>query len=327
MDKEELQSRENIIKENISDKEYLIASKNIWNLIKKLNYINKNGIYSKKIIKLKKELIDVNQKATRDFKTIRIEVPIDENQLKNFMEPFYQANSLDKQFMLFSHHFLVKQEEVKNIPVSLAQQLCSVSTYDEWWNIVKWSTENISHVFAYQYNIALRTKLTLLSIVLLSLIEKKDITPENICEQFNNRWLFHSSDSREKTLIGLKYFMKEEYLASMSILIPNFEDIIINLLWRLGWDKIKINRPPKGKNELSTEDKWLSGGTLDTLWEFLHIDVIYQLKFILIEKQWMNLRNIFAHWKNTIAGSNKQENIAIILLYILVSSNVEPKNK
>lgn len=322
MDKSEVDQLEKQINDLIGSDQYLFAYRHISSLLKALKNDNKNWKNSDQITKYKKLLVEVNKKWLETFQTASVSVDISNQEVEDFIAPFLNAQSLEELFYMFMKNFLKRKEDTDKLPVSIAQRYCSVMTVDDRWNIIQGSTDNELHSSAQNFHLWIKTWASLLQIVFDVLCEEKWLNTKNICEYMYARWLFHDQDAFEKTFWWIEYFLVWEHIASMSILVPNFEDILINLVWRLWWDSIKINHSLKGMDEISTEDRTLSDTMFEVLGKLLSEEVVYQIKFIMTDKLWLCLRHRVSHWKLDMQEFNKQNNFIVILMYLLLCSQI-----
>lgn len=307
--------------------DFLYASKIITDILS--FYQSQND--SKKITVYKKKLKEVNLKAIPNFQHATTSVEIKNEEMEGFIKFFLESSDTNILIKKIADNFTIKTETIRknmteNTPVFL--QICSISSMDHKWNIVKWSSDTDTFWFNRNYNIHQSMNWNHLSI-LLNRLFKDNLLDQKIIEQyFLKKFIFPSVSSFTKFNVGLDRYFNWDFVSCIHILTPLFEEVLLYVCSLLWIDVISLNRPKKGKKEISTQDKTL--WTDIVMWtEFINHrwkDIATQINFILFDSLGFKFRHKIAHWEILFGECNFQNCNLILLLFFIIGSRLTIKS-
>lgn len=283
-----------------------------------------------KVKKLKKELKDAVKKTQKNMKSFTQEVKFTKKQVDSIIEYFTKDKNIDEILQLVWYTNLLYPNVVnvhnvakKTMPVTL--DFVSIQLYNEKWDIIKyWSIADTYwyfKIYGIHFNIIVSIYLQNIFAYLekTNLFKNKDLT-----DYLNDLLVF--TWNKEIVEKWLERFFQKDYISSLHILIPQFENIFMLLSEKLWIDITKIWNPNKKKWESSintwTKTLWLdkldSDEFKDVWWE----DICELIKYILYHDLGFKLRHQIAHWEIDIKDCNYINNLMIVYLYILLATRI-----
>lgn len=302
--------------------QFLYASKIVGDII--WLYREKNDSGNKEIMaSYKKKMRTINKKASAEFQQVKSTVQVSEQEMEKYISFFLESSDVDIIIKKLADSFLIKAKEVKkessnNSPVFL--QICWISSIDTKGNVVKWSTDNNEYRYKRNYQLRQWIKRNLLSIMMNRLFKENMLDKYKIEQYFAYKYIFPSCSSFNKFKVALERYFAGDFVSCLHILIPLFEEIIINVCDMLGIDIIALNQPKKWNKEVSTQDRVL-GSNIILSPEFKKHrgeDIPEQIDFIMFNPLGFRLRHKVAHWEILFWECNFENcNLILFLFFTL----------
>lgn len=289
-----------------------------------------------KLIKLcRRKIVEMNKKSIdsgKDFKTIKSKSELskeEQKKLKEKIESIIKLEDLNKIFKIIGQnpYFCPDVDEVEiqskdSIPISSI--LGTSTTISSDGHILRGSSNPQYSWFVGMYRISQSIIMNLyLNRIFYMLIKDKKITSRSLPKYFSESKLFNE-DQLKIITVGLKHYLKEDYISALHILIPQFEAFLLSIAQQF---KLNIIAHDKKDEDVSTRTITLSEKHLDDK-EFNKVfgkNFCRQVKFVLFEQMGYKLRHKIAHGEIKIGECNFQNTTLILYLYLYLLSRFKIK--
>lgn len=281
---------------------------------------------SKLIKYCRKKVVEVNKKSIdsgKDFQTIESEAKLsDEEQgrLTKLIESIVKLDDIYKIFKIIGQnpYFCPNVDEVErqskeSIPIFSI--LGTSTTISPEGHVLKGSSDPQYSWFSEMYRISQGIIMSLyLNRIFYMLIRDKKITIRSLPKYFSDSKLF-DEDRLEIVSIGLRHYLKEDYVSALHILIPQFESFLLSIAIKMGLDVVAHE---KRGEDVSTRTITLSESHLDSdgFQKVFGKNYCRQVKFVLFEQMGYKLRHKIAHGDIKSEECNYQNANLIIYLYL-----------
>ncbi len=280
----------------------------------------------------KTKLVEMGEKSSTEFKEIVVDVKIPREEARTNIQPILDEKTLDgilvhiaRSRLLIPIKSHVDSMAKSNMPISY--QIFGVSTISKKGHLIANSDDPSFSWYMNMYTISedLIRNMYLDPIFeeLEKLIEKERLFNAESLMKFIVSSPVVPPESLPLISVGIKRYFEEDYISALHVLVPQFENLFIQISERVGIDVITINRT-KG---LSTNTKVLSVPLLDSepCKQNWGEDLCELLKFILLEPLGYKLRHKVAHGEITESDCNKSSCNLIIYLILVALGRIECK--
>lgn len=271
----------------------------------------------------------------KDFQTIESEAKFSEahqEQLRKLIESIIKVEDTNKILKTIGKnpYFCPNVDEVerqskKSIPIFSI--LGTSTTISSDGHVLRGSSDPQYSWFAEMYRISQGLIMSLyLNRIFYMLIKDKKITSRSLPKYFSESKLFNEERLKIIT-IGLKHFLKEDYISALHILVPQFEAFLLSIAQQFQLDVVAHDK--KGE-DVSTRTIILSENHLDSdsFQKVFGKNFCRQVKFVLFEQIGYKLRHKVAHG-DIKSGECNFQNVTLILylyLYLLGRFKIKKNN-
>lgn len=293
--------------------------------------IARNLSDSASITLCKNKIVEMNQKAQKDFKRLSVRTELSKEQLEEIQKIVNSILDGDLETILqkigvnpylFPHIQRVEQSAQKTSPVIL--QMVSLSIIDSDGHLIRGGNNSNYAWIMKTYGIqqGMISELYLKRIFdgliekgfnensLMSYLRSKDIFPEN---------------NLAVIATGVNRYFAGDYVSALHILIPQFENVFLLLSERLGIDIIALNRGKEISTQLKTLSvEYLSSEPFQNKWGR---DFCEQIKFVLFEPLGYMLRHKVSHGQITVAECTPQMANLIMYFFLVLAAIVTKKHE
>lgn len=299
------------------------------------NAIRKND--SKMIKHCRKKVVEMNKKSVesgKDFQTIESEAKLsqeEQERLKKLIESIVKLEDVNKTLKIIGKnpYFCPNLDEVerqskKSIPIFSLFGTSTVISPEG--HVLRGSSDPQYSWFAEMYRISQGIIMSLyLNRIFYMLIKDKKITTRSLPKYFSDSKLFNENQL-EIIIIGLKHYLKEDYVSALHILIPQFEAFLLSIAQQF---QLEIVAHDKKGDDISTRTITLSDTHLDmeSFHKVFGKNYCRQVKFILFEQMGYKLRHKIAHGEINSKECNFQNANIILYLYLYLLSRFKLKEK
>lgn len=301
----------------------MYCQKLIQDIITLYNENNENKVFKDDIQKYKEKLIIVNKKLPEQFKTFTQTLEIKNELVDALVDSIVSEKNYEKLIKKLYSPFEIKSSELKDIstkntPIFL--ELVSMNLIDDKWNNLKTWKDNYNYWYYQNYQLYQWYYWSFFWIVFNKLFEKEYFNEDFLLEIFRSKFLFPSISSYNKFEVWIEMFCKWDFVSSLHILVPLFEEIFLYVSNSLWIDTIWLWRA----KEVITQTKTLSSDMLNTeifktsYWE----NYIQHIDFILFHELWYKLRHKIAHWNINFVECNFNNISLILYLYFWLWSRI-----
>jgi hypothetical protein len=320
MNKEEMNEQLKKAKEAETTSDFFKAA----HFYKEAVEIAKNLGDSDSIILCKKKIIEMNQKSKKEFRELHVEQNIPKEEIDKIIGPILEGSTEDVLKKIGIHPFLfpnfkqVEDSAKKSIPLS--HQIADLSCISPEGHLVKGGSDGDYSwgMLIYGIHQGLITNLYLDKV--FSGLKGKGINEISLIEHLRSRNIF-SKNNLDIISVGIERYFKGDYESAIHILIPQFENVFLDMSEKIGIDVISLNR---GK-EISTQLKTLSIEHLssENFQKEWGRDFCEQLKFVLFEPLGYILRHKVCHGQITKEECNVQTVNLLLYFYLVIASRVK----
>jgi len=297
------------------------------------NAIRKND--SKNIKYCRKKTVEMNKKSIdsgKDFQTIESEAKLSQEEqmrLKKLIESIVKLEDVNKILKIIGKnpYFCPDVDEVEKQSkdsIPLFSILGASTTISSNGHILRGGSNAQYSWFAEMYRINQGIIMSLyLNRIFYMLIKDKKITTKSLPKYFSDSKLFNENQLKIITL-GLKHYLKEDYISALHVLIPQFEAFLLSIAQQF---KIEIVAHDKKGDDISTRTITLSETHLDmeSFHKVFGKNYCRQVKFILFEQIGYKLRHKIAHGDIDVRECNFQNTSLILYLYLYLLARFRVK--
>jgi hypothetical protein len=249
---------------------------------------------------LNKEANELNERAeklgalpefTQGFHEIKVEQTIPKEYIDKLVDEL--ANHEDKAGLIaYSQNFFPswkesKAEGKKEEYASISDHVKNITHNKDNLPIAVAPDDVVYRKTMRHYDISVATTTLLLHITLSEILKNGSLTLEDIHPQLEKIKIINE-ETYEAVLIGFKYFFEGKYYEALSILIPQIEDLLGDVV------KLHGMRRYRQKDVDIVEPKML-GALLNDLERLYSKDLARYMEYQLIDPAKENLRNITGH--------------------------------
>lgn len=291
-----------------------------------------------KLIKLcRTKIVEMNKRSIdsgKDFQTIESESKLleeEQEQLREKIESIIKLEDLNKIFKTIGQnpYFCPDVDEVErqskdSIPIFSI--LGTSTTISSDGHVLRGSSDPQYSWFAEIYRISQSIIMNLyLNRIFYMLIKDKKITSRSLPKYFSQSKLFNYNQLKIIT-VGLKHYLKEDYVSALHILIPQFEAFLLSIAQQF---QLNVVAHDKKGEDISTRTITLSETHLDDK-EFNKVfgkNFCRQVKFVLFEQMGYKLRHKIAHGDIKVEECNFQNTTLVLYLYLYLLGRFTIKKK
>ncbi|MEB4861016.1 DUF4209 domain-containing protein [Priestia megaterium] len=159
------------------------------------------------------------------------------------------------------------------------------------------------------------TAVVLMSPLFEELIEK-GLSAQHIIDKLNN-WIYMDEKNKEFIRVGVERFFEKDYISSLHILVPQFEDVIRGFFDKLGFVTTSIKKGTAQHEQ--TFNEFLERQDIKSI---LPPNIHKYIQMLMVEQTGSNLRNKIAHGLIHSSECNLMNNILILHLYLVMTTLV-----
>jgi hypothetical protein len=292
---------------------------------------------SKSIKLCRKMIVEMNKKSIdsgKDYQTIESEAQFSETQqeqLRKHVESIVKIEDTNQILKMIGRnpHYCPNIDEVEiqskeSIPIFSI--LGTSTTISSDGHVLRGSSDPQYAWFAEIYRISQGIIMSLyLNRIFYMLIKDKKITSRSLPKYFYESKLF-DEDHLKIITIGLKCYLKKDYVSALHILIPQFEAFLLSIAQQFQLDIVAHEK--KGE-DVSTRTIILSENHLDSdgFQKVFGKNYCRQVKFVLFEQMGYKLRHKLAHGDIKSGECNFQNATLILYLYLYLLGRFKKKEK
>lgn len=294
---------------------------------KKALELARNSGDSELITKCKSKLVEMNQKAKGEFKELKVEQTIPNEEIDNVVKPILEGELKEVLKKIGACPFLcprieqVEESAGKSMPISY--QIADISVISENGHLVKGGGDAKYSWLMSVYGMQQSFIDELYIKRIFDGLFEKGLDGEKIWAHLLYKRIF-PKDNLEILASGIDRYFAGDYVSALHILIPQFESVFLNISERIGIDVVSLN---SGK-EISTQTKTLSAEKLDseTFQKVWGKNFCAQIKFALFEPLGYKLRHKIAHGEITKEECTYQKANLVLYFYLVLVSRVGVKD-
>lgn len=271
----------------------------------------------------KNKIVEMNLKPSSAYNEIGFEHQIPTEEIDKVVNPIITGGLEDVLKKVGKHPALlpkIQQVEAsakKTMPISY--QIASLSTISTDGHLVKGGADGNTAWTIKMYSIhqGLITELYL-SRIFKSLVGK-GLDEKSLLDYFRNTGIF-PEDNLEIITVGINRYFAEDYVSSLHILIPQFENIFLYVSGLVGIDIVALNRGIEVSTQLKTlSSEYLTSTAFQDKWGR---DLCEQIKFVLFEPLGYTLRHKIAHGQISKKECTLSNANLILYFFLVLSARV-----
>ncbi len=304
--------------------DFMYCQKLIEDIIKLYKDNNLKWIHKTEIHIYKEKLREINLKLPEQLKNFSQTLEIKNETVQKIAD--FIINTKDSKNIYFNiyRNFEIKSDDIyqsssKNTPIFL--ELAAMSLIDDEWNSLKVWEDKLNYWYYENYQLYQWYYWWFLSTVFNRLFEQNYFNNDYLIELFQKKFLFSSISSFEKFKTWIKKYCEWDFISSIHILVPLFEEVFLHISNSLWIDTIRLGK----WKEISTQTKTLWTEMLknkifdETFWK----NFIQHIDFILFNDFWYKLRHKIAHWNIDFRECNFHNVSIVLFLYFWLWTKVE----
>lgn len=141
-------------------------------------------------------------------------------------------------------------------------------------------------------------------------LRKEGLSLETLSDRICD-WMYFDNDARVLVEIGLEHYWNEDYISSLSILVPQFENCL-RQFFHAGGFNTTVMRKGNAQQEI-TFNSFLEK---DYVEENIEDDLLFMIKFVMVEETGYNLRNNIAHGLAKLRDFRKDYAHTVVYLFM-----------
>lgn len=150
---------------------------------------------------------------------------------------------------------------------------------------------------------------------------KKGLTQDDVIEDIIG-WKYMSNDDAAIVKVGITRYFEEDFISALHILIPRFENCFRNFFIEGGYPTISI-KDGITQHEQNFNDFLLN----DYVAASINNDLLFMVRFVMVEQSGYNLRNNIAHGLARIEEFNRTiADMVLVLYYNLINYRWENRD-
>lgn len=263
---------------------------------------------------------------TEGFKEFSFEQTIPKEVLENLQKEL-SSHKEKAALIAYSQNFFPswrqsKQESRSEKYASISDHITSITFNKDNVPIAKAPDDAAYRRTMRYYDASVATAGLLLQVTLEEVIKNGGLTLDDILPQIEKIKLINK-DTYEAVLLGFKYFFNNEYFVALSLLIPQIEDLLGDIVRMQGMKRYR-------QKDVDLVEPKMLGALLNDLERIYSKDLSRFMKYQLIDPAKENLRNITGHGglkPTTLNLDRKSMVILQIYMAILVQIKAVPIQK
>lgn len=294
---------------------------------------------SKSIKLCKAKVVEMNRSSIdsgNDFKEHEFNYELSDDQhqsLITFLGKILKIKSKSKILTIIGQHtdFMPKVQDVialseKTVPITY--QFANLTSISSDGHLLRGGSDASYSWYMQMYGLSQRQIYNLFlgrlmhDLVSLGTYHKK-LTFKDISTYFSESGLINPKNL-EIILVGLKKYLKGDYVSALHILVPQFESLFLDTAHGLGIETVSLDK----KRGVATRTTTLSEYNLDSD-EFKNVfgeDFCQQIKFILFEPMGYKIRHKIAHGEIKPGECNFATTTIVLYLYLVLLARIKPKS-
>jgi hypothetical protein len=300
-----------------------------------LEFNKRSGFKDEKAL-CKKKIREMNLKKADDFKAISVQHDLSEDerkQLHQFIDSFVDADiteALKRVGVLPQFcppHKKIVDASRRNMPVTFLT--ASLSSQDEQGNFQR--DGNDAHAMSYSQNYDIHQRLIsnmYLVPIFQKLMETK-LTSETLSEYFKSTTIF--PENMLKTFdVGLERFHAHDYVSSIHILAPLFENTFMDLTGVIGEaDTVGARTQTGSPDQIWTQDKTLGEEFLkdENVRQIWGEKFCEQISFTMFAPLGYKIRHKIAHGYMPASEFNFANNTLLLYFFLVIAARVKRVEK
>lgn len=253
-------------------------------------------VYKQEIKFRKKKIRDLNKKAQKYFHTVSGSIEVSQENWKEILDVYLNLEDVNEVYRLLGTRHLIKYSEVEeyvqatDMPIFV--QIAGVCRVDEKGNISKrdWGEQQVKDMY---YNMRAELAMNKMASIFEVLMVKWKITGVSMVDYLITKGVINNKSVHFKVSHWVARFFEGDVFSAIHILLPVFEEIVLDLSERLGIDTISL---PRDRNGIKLRDAIVNKNFFESneVKSKFPIDMRFQLSYILYDDGW-NLRNLIMH--------------------------------
>ncbi|MDD9783130.1 DUF4209 domain-containing protein [Priestia megaterium] len=160
----------------------------------------------------------------------------------------------------------------------------------------------------------MQTTAVILMAPLFEELIERGLNAQHIIDQINN-WEYIGEENKEFIKVGVERLFEKDYISSLHILVPQFEDVIRGFFHKLGFVTTSIKKGTAQHEQ--TFNEFLERQDIkEVLPERTH----KYIQILMVEQTGSNLRNKIAHGLINSSECNLMNNILVLHLYLVLTT-------
>lgn len=284
---------------------------------------NSNAKHKTKLQFYKSKLREVSKKSISEMQSVEFETPVDWKRIDEYLK-FYTSSKDLNTLMYRLGSMVPKNEQVletskKTMP--LTYLFASRQSIDDDWNVNSWENDEW---YYNMYRVHQQLSDTFLEMIFLEVIANRILTEEWLIKFISSKPLFLKYSELLKFAHWIHTYFTGDYVATLHILIPLFEKVILNVSAQVGIDTIALLRWKEWIWDKTVWKDFLNSPEFQEKW---WVNLGKQISFILYDNKGYNLRHSLAHWEIDYSECNFQSWTLIIWLYIAIATRLKVQIK
>lgn len=278
---------------------------------------------AKMITFCKNKIVETNRKSSYAYKEIGVEQHIPNEEIEKVINPIITGNleeilkKIGSALILLPRIEYIEKSSQKTIPISY--QITNLIATSENGHLLKGGTDGKTAWTMKVYSIHQGMISELYLSRIFGNLKEKGLNEKNLLDYFCKTGIFPES-SLEIISIGINRYFSEDYVSSLHILIPQFENVFLYVSERAGIDIISLNRTREISTQLKTlSSEYLSSTVFQEKWGR---DLCEQIKFVLFDPLGYTLRHKIAHGQINKQECTLSNTNLIMYLFLVLCSRV-----
>ncbi len=264
-----------------------------------------------------------------DYQTIEVQQKIPQEEIDKFISTVITNDPLNIILKNVGvHPYLrpriddIEKQAKQSMPVSF--HIVDLTTFSKDGHVIENGDDPVASWTAKMYEISQSMIGGLyLSRIFSELKSKKGLTADTLYKYLEEKHTF-PKDSLPIIKIGLERYFSNDFVSSIHILIPQFENVLLQISEKLGFDIIALNRSAKASTSTRVMSEiLLSDEKFQKSWGR---DFCEQVKYVLLSPLGFKLRHKVAHGEITLEECNQMTNELIIHLMLILAGRIERKS-
>jgi hypothetical protein len=267
-------------------------------------------------------------KDDNELKVVSTELKITKEMLESEANIFRNSD-VSKSFGLLSYstHFVQGKKEIKESTEriykdSILSRIANLSSVYGGRKIFQANSEEDHFKYNYHttYNIGLHVRFGIFYKYIWDDMITNGLNEEMIIGRITS-WKYMKAENKIIIEHGIRMLFKEDYVSSLHILVPQFENVFREFFHQAGFatTSIKANTTQHEQNFNDFLRNEFVKANIDE-------DILYFIEFVLVDNTGYNLRNNIAHGIASIETFSKTNCLIVIYLYFLLTNYIWETN-